>query len=203
MKKFKIGLLVTTCVLLVSFIITLFNPFVDDDIRKYAVDNYYEITFTEGENRFDEDYFKIEIKNVSGEDVFNNEFVFGVRNSNISSDNFIWFRIAKVAKGDTVNIYIYEDTGDYTISNKKEDYDPSTYVLALDPMLPQLDLDRCMRVSVANVDSESPEVYRLETKFWSLDKIITLSGTVVSCIGLFVVLFLNRHVEDEKKEEVK
>ena len=72
-RKFKIGLLITTAVLLVSFIITLFNPFVDDDVRRYAVKNYYEITFTEGETRYDEDYFSIEIKNVSGDDVFNNE----------------------------------------------------------------------------------------------------------------------------------
>ena len=192
MKKGKLILIITTAVLMISFIITLFNPFVDDDTRKYVVKNYYEVTFTEGEDKFDEDYFSIHIKNISGDDVYNNEFVFGIR------DSFIWFRIAKIDAGDTVKIVIYEDSGNFYVDGKNRDYDAGTYVLALDPMLPALDLDRCMRIDVANVDSETPEVYRIEAKFWSLDKIITLSGTVVSAIGLLVVLFFHKHIDDEK-----
>ena len=200
-RKFKLGLLITTAVLLVSFIITLFNPFVDDDVKKYAVRNYYEITFTEGETRYDEDYFSIEIKNISGEDVYNNEFVFGIRNSSISADNYVWFRIAKVDANDIVTITIYEDKGTFSVKGKNREYDSGTYVLALTPQLPDLDLDDCMVVTTANVDSETPEIYRLENKFWSLDKVITLSGFVISGIGLLLVMFINRHIVEDKKEE--
>ena len=198
MKKSKLILIVTTAVLFVSFIITLFNPFADDDTKKYAVKNYYEITFTEGENRYDEDYFAIYIKNISNSDVYNNEFVFGIRGSDISADNFIWFRIAKIDAKDTIKILIYEDKGIFTVSGKNRTYDASTYVLALEPVLPNLDLDRCMSIDVANIDSETPEVYRLDAKFWSLDKVITLSGTVISAIGLLIVMFFHKHIDEEK-----
>ena len=200
-RKFKLGLLITTAILLISFIITLFNPFVDDDVKRYDVRNYYEITFTEGETRYDEDYFSIEIKNVSGEDVYNNEFIFGISNSSIATDNYIWFRSSKIDVDDVVTIKIYEDNGRYTIEGKIRAYDISTNVLALSPQLPDLDLDDCMVVTTANIDSETPEIYRLENKFWSLDKVITLSGFVVSGIGLLFVMFINRHVVEDKKEE--
>ena len=200
-RKFKLGLLITTAILLISFIITLFNPFVDDDVKRYAVRNYYEITFTEGETRYDEDYLSIEIKNVSGEDVYNNEFIFGIRNSSIATDNYIWFRSSKIDVDDVVTIKIYEDNGRYTIEGKNRAYDISTNVLALSPQLPDLDLDDCMVVTTANIDSDTPEIYRLENKFWSLDKVITLSGFVVSGIGLLFVMFINRHVVEDKKEE--
>lgn len=195
MKKVKIGLLVLSILCALSFVITLFNPFRTDDARSFKVDGYYHINMVERETKYDENYLSIEIKNISGEDVFNTELVFGVKGSLTGHDNYIWFRIAKIAKGDTVKLVVYEDTGNYKIDSKNSTSNTATYNIAID-YGEEFEVEDCMRVSVANVDSDSPKIYDVTAGYWSIDKTITLALTVI--FGGAFAYFYIRGKKEEK-----
>jgi len=188
MKKVKISLLVVSIICALCFVVTLFNPFRDDDVRSFEVDGYYAVSMAERETKYDENYLSIEIKNISGEDVFNTEMVFGIKGSATGKDNYIWFRMAKIAKGDTIKLVVYEDTGNYSIDSKKSTENSSTYNIAID-YATEFEVEDCMRITVANVDSDSPKVYDIAPAYWSIEKTITLALTVIS-VGAFAYVYI-------------
>ena len=56
MKKVRIGLLIVSILCAVCFVVSLFNPFMDDDARRYEVDGYFKIKMVERETIDDENY---------------------------------------------------------------------------------------------------------------------------------------------------
>ena len=56
LKKLRLGLIISTSILTLLFIVSLFNPFKNDDVRFYQIKNYYRIDISEEEQN-DEDYY--------------------------------------------------------------------------------------------------------------------------------------------------
>ena len=114
------------------------------------------------------------------------------RANEYTSDNYIWFRIAKITKGDTVKISLYEDTGEYKIGSKSSTSNPSTYSISISPKADQLELDQCMRIDSITIDSDEPNVYSLDARYWSWEKILFASLTFVSGIALLVIYIIEK-----------
>ena len=194
MKKTKISLLAVTIVFLLCFVVSLFNPFRDDDRRNYEVDGYFKIHLFEREKQ-DADYLYAEINNISDEDVYNVELVFGNKDSLSKRDNYVWFRIAKIAKGDTVKLTIYEETGKYLIDSKKSTSNNDTYNIAIYSD-GEFEVEDCLKIAVANVDSDVPTVYDINPGYWSWEKTLLLALTVIPGA---VLAYL--HFKKGKKQE--
>ena len=196
MKKAKIVLLSLMSVFSLLFIVSLFNPLRNDDVRSFEVEDNFIIRMEERENLYDEEYLLIEITNTSKETLYNVEMVFGYRDDvDIRDRNYIWFRIPRIEKDDVINIKQYELLNTSELTNKKEDY--TTYDIVKHVETGEFDLEKCMRVELVNIDSESPKVHLLRQKYWSMEKTIFL----VLAVG-FGVAFVYVHTLS-KKEEVK
>ncbi|MBE6124283.1 MAG: hypothetical protein E7184_01920 [Erysipelotrichaceae bacterium] len=198
LKKLRLGLIISTSILTLLFIVSLFNPFKNDDVRFYQIKNYYRIDISEEEQN-DEDYLLIKIANTSNENIYNTEIVFGTKENQYSQDNYIWFRIIKVAKDDVITIKFYEDTGKFVIDSNESTDNSSYYNLSINPKVPDLDLERCMNISHVGIDSENPEITRLNGQYWTLEKNLLLSFSSASLIALVIVHFII--TKEGKKDE--
>ena len=127
--------------------------------------------------------------------MFNTELVFGIKGSTTGHDNYVWFRIAKIAKGDTVKLVIYEETGNYTIDSSKSTSNAATYNIAID-YAGEFEVEDCLKLTVANVDSDSPKIYDITPGYWSIDKSVALALTVITG-GAFAYLY----IKEKKNKE--
>ena len=198
MKIARNILLGVTGTLLLLFVISLFNVFQSDDTRMFDIKNHYEITMVEGEDeKRDEDYITYKIENVSGIDLYNNQFVFGVYTSDTHYGNYIWFRMAKISRADTITLKLYED-GYYEFSSKKSEYEEETVSVAIYPLAPEFDIEDCFKIHSVKVDSEEPEIKELALPYWSIEKILLLGFAILAGVATVVL-----HSETKERKEQK
>ena len=189
-KKICLGLLISTIVFFVVFLVSLFNPFRNDDVKLYKVGDYYRIDIAEKEKN-DEDYLQITIANISDSDIYNTEIVFGTKSNAYAEDNFIWFRIIKVYKDDVITIRFYEDTGIFKISSDKSTENNVAYNISISPKAPNLDIERCMKISHIIVEEDvEPTITKIRGSYWTIDKTIFASLFFISLLSFGYVYHL-------------
>ncbi len=201
-KKIRFSLLICTGLLLVIFVVSLFNPFKDNTVKIYKVENYLRIDITEKVG-YDEgtksvkDYLQIKIANISNYDIYNTEIVFGNKSERYSENNHIWFRIIKIAKDDTITINFYEDTL-YSINSKESTKTTATYNISFTPEDSSFDLQKCAKIGHIIVDEDvEPKITRINGTYWTIEKTIFASLTFISAISLVV---LHIHILKKEKE---
>lgn len=200
-KKVRFGLLIFTGLLLLVFVISLFNPFRDNTTKIYKVENYLRIDISEKveydeETKSDKDYLEIKIANISNYDIYNTEIVFGNKSERYSENNHIWFRIIKIAKNDTIVINFYEDKL-YSISSKESTNTVAKYNISATPEVPSFNLQKCAKIGHIIVEEDvNPKITKINGTYWTAEKTIFACLTFVSAISL-----LSLHIYIMKKEE--
>lgn len=200
-KKIRLGLLISTITFFSLFLVSLINPFRNDDINLYKVGDYYRIDMAEKESN-DEDYLQIKIANISGSDIYNTEIVFGTKSNAYAEDNFIWFRIIKVFKDDVITIKFYEDTGIFKISSTQSTQNNAAYNISISPKAPNLDIERCMKISHIIVEEDvEPVISKIRGSYWTIDKTIFASLTFISLLGFGYVYLVKKegHYNEKTK----
>ena len=188
MKRTKLLLAIATGVLLLTFIVTLFNPFKNDDVRYYRATNYFNIQIEEREDKYDDEYLFLKIENINNNDVYDISIVFGHKANNYSEDNYIWFRKAIIHKNETITISLYEDTGKI---NVKSDKVLENYEVSISPKAPNLEIENCMTIESLAVDSEEPKIVKVSS-YWSIEKTIFAVLTGVSGMAWLIVYLLEK-----------
>lgn len=200
-KKVRFGLLICTGLLLIVFVISLFNPFRDNTIKMYKVENYLRIDISEKVEydegtKSDKDYLQIKIANISNYDIYNTEIVFGNKSERYTENNHIWFRIIKIAKNDTIVINFYEDTL-CSISSKESTNSTATYNISSTPEVPSFNLQKCAKIGHIVVEEDvNPKITRINGTYWTAEKTIFACLTFVSAVSLLAL-----HIYIIKKEE--
>lgn len=194
-KKVRFGLLICTGLLLIVFVISLFNPFMDNTTKIYKVENYLRIDISEKKEN-DKDYLQIKIANISNYDIYNTEIVFGNKSERYTENNHIWFRIIKIAKNDTIVINFYEDTL-CSISSKESTNSTATYNISFTPEDSSFNLQKCAKIGHIVVEEDvNPKITRINGTYWTAEKTIFACLTFASAVSLLVL-----HIYIIKKEE--